>query len=129
MVSSNGITEAVGNGQHILERHVGLSDNQLIFRLKNSPKITGASTFTDDIIADTVVNSALMDSKNISRINTWLSKGANGNLPIFYKGNTVIGRGVSRGSNIVSDMTNARVILKGNGKGGYNILTAYPTKK
>ena len=68
------------------------------------------------------------DTTNINKINTWLSKGANGNLPLQYKGTDVIGRGVGRGSTIVQDMTNAKIILKNNGAGGYDVLTAYPSK-
>ena len=45
-----------------------------------------------------------------------------------YKGANIIGRGVMRGSTIAQDMTNAKIILKNNGVGGYDILTAYPTK-
>jgi hypothetical protein len=127
-VSPNGVTEPIGDGQHILERHVGKRDDELWTRLKNNATITGASTFTDDFSANYVVKQALQDSNNINKINKWLAKGANGNLPLQYKGNDIIGRGVSRNSTNVQYMTNAKIILKSNKKGGYDILTAYPSK-
>ncbi len=125
VVSENGIVEATGNGQHVLEKHVGLTDQELLTRL-NRENISGASTFTNDIIANDVINQALNDPKNISEINTWMSSGAKGNKRIDYHGNTVIGRGVTRGANTISNMTDAAIILKKDNNGGYYILTAYP---
>gem|GEM_PF-4582401 len=126
--SPNGVTESLGNGQHVLERHVGKSDAELWARLNSNSKITGAFTFTDDIVANTTVKSALQDTTNTNKINNWLSNGANGNLPLQYKGTDVVGRGINRRSKIVQDMTNAKIILKSNGAGGYDVLTAYPSK-
>ncbi|OOM11718.1 RNase A-like domain-containing protein [Clostridium saccharobutylicum] len=129
VVSPNGITEAVSSGQHVLQRHVGKSDIDLLNRINNpNNKITGASTFTDDLTANRVINRTITDKRNINKINNWLSSGKKVNLSLPYKGNNVIGRGVSKGSNVVNDMSNAKVILKNNGSGGYDILTAYPSK-
>ncbi len=128
VVSPNGIVEAVGNGQHVLKRHVGLSDNELLLRLKNNSQISGVSTFIDDITANNVIGLALRDSNNVSKIDNWISKGPIGKLVIDYNGNANIGRGVSRGINTIFNMTNAKIILKTNGKGGFDILTAYPIK-
>ncbi|EGO64335.1 RNase A-like domain-containing protein, partial [Acetonema longum] len=126
--SSNGVSEAVGKGQHVFDKHVGLSDQELLNRLNANPKITGASTFTDDLSANNVVNSVLTDPKKQAEINNWLANGAKGNLPLSYQGTTVIGRGVTRGSTNIENMTNAKIILKSNGNGGYDILTAYTTR-
>ncbi len=126
IVGENGVVESVSNGQRVLQRHVGKNDVELLQRLKANPKLTGVSTFTNDIISNQVIKATLNKQVNINKINSWLSNGAKGNLPLYYKGNTVIGRGVKQGSNLVKNMTNAKVILKSNGKGGYDILTAYP---
>jgi len=127
-VSENGVVELLGNGQHVLEKHVGKSDIELLNRLNSNPKITGASTFIDDISANRVVANVLQSTDNVQKINKWLAKGAKGNLPLHYLGTDNIGIGVSRGSEVVQNMTNAKVILKSNGAGGYDILTAYPIK-
>lgn len=100
----------------------------MLQRISSNSKIAGASTFTNGTGANSVINSSLMDSNNVTKINEWITKGAKGNLPILYKGNTVIGRGVSQGSDVVNNLTNAKVILKGNGNGGFDIFTAYPSK-
>ncbi|MGJ0909474.1 RNase A-like domain-containing protein [Clostridium botulinum] len=109
-------------------RHIGKMDEELLPRLASNLKITAASTFTDDIVADFAVNSALKDSGNVTKINNWLSKGGKGNLPISYTRDKIIGRGVQQGSNAVENLKNAKIILKNNGKGGFNILTSYPVK-
>lgn len=129
-VSENGVIEALSNGQHVLERHVGLSDSDLLARIGSNPKISGASTFTNDLIADNVANAALRDTGNMGKINNWLANGPKGNLPLTFKGSSgnIVGRGVTQGSTIIEDMTNAKIILKSNGSGGYDILTAYPSK-
>lgn len=128
VVSENGVVEAIGNGQHVLEKHVGMTDSELLARLSNNTKISGASTYTNDVIANRVVNLALNDSANISKIESWLAKGAKGNLPLKIEGADVVGRGASQGSILVENMTNAKIILKSDGVGGYDILTSYPTK-
>ncbi len=128
IAGKNGIVEAIGNGQHVTSRHIGKTDAELLQRISSNSKITASSTFTNETVANSVINSSLMDSNNVTKINAWLTNGAKGNLPISYNGNTVIGRGVSQGSNAVNNLTNAKVILKGNGNGGFDILTAYPSK-
>ncbi|URZ07501.1 RNase A-like domain-containing protein [Clostridium felsineum] len=128
VAGKNGIVESKGNGQHVLSRHIGKTDAELLKRISSNSKITASSTFADETVANSVINSALMDSKNVNKINAWLKNGAKGNLPISYNGNTIIGRGVSQGSNAVNNLKNAKVILKGNGNGGFDVLTAYPSK-
>ncbi|MCW6071057.1 hypothetical protein LAV58_00585 [Clostridium botulinum] len=118
----------MGSGQHVFSRHIGKMDEELLQRLASNSKITATSIFTDDIMADFVVNSALKDSGNVTKINNWLSNGEKGNLPISYTGDKIIGRGVQQGSNVVENFKNAKIILKNNGKGGFNILTSYPAK-
>ncbi|HDK7166207.1 TPA: hypothetical protein PTV44_000009 [Clostridium botulinum] len=122
------MNEEIGSDQHVFSRHIGKMDEELLPRLASNLKITAASTFTDDIVADFAVNSALKDSGNVTKINNWLSKGGKGNLPISYTGDKIIGRGVQQGSNAVENLKNAKIILKNNGKGGFNILTSYPVK-
>ncbi|USK69132.1 RNase A-like domain-containing protein [Peribacillus asahii] len=116
-------------GGHLIERHVGKTDEQLLERLKTNPKITGSSTFKDRMTAEKVANTVLNDSKNIEKIQKWLSDpNSRPTLPLKYKGDgEIIGRSVSRNSEVVENVTNAKVILKKNNDGSF-ILTGYPVK-
>lgn len=112
-------------GGHTLSRHVGQSDANLINRLNTSPRIAGASAYTDQATAQAVTSQAIRASR--PQIKIWLrGAGAGARYRINYTGSTVIGRGIMRGQTAVSNMTNTRVILVANGRGGYYILTSFP---
>lgn len=111
-------------GGHTIARHVGRTDAELFARLSSDLNIKAASTFNDLVTAESVVLKAIDGNK--SRIVRWLSGGGRGNLTLDYSGSQVIGRGITRGESTVSHLTNARVVLKGDAKGGYNGLTAFP---
>ncbi|SEN58967.1 RNase A-like domain-containing protein [Lihuaxuella thermophila] len=114
-------------GGHLISRHVGKSDQELIERLNENPGISAASTFTDLSTAEKVVETTLSEPENVEKINHWL-KHPRGNLVLNYPGDgkTVIGRGIQRGSNRIENYTRAKIILKSDRKGGYYILTGYP---
>jgi hypothetical protein len=109
---------------HTIARHVDKTDAQLISRLNSSPRISGASSFTNQSTAESVISSTI--ALNRAKIRNWLKSGSTRNLVLEYTGNTIIGRGVMRGQSSVSNLTNARVILKPNGSDNYKILTAFP---
>ncbi|MFJ7829374.1 ribonuclease YeeF family protein [Peribacillus sp. NPDC046944] len=113
-------------GGHLIERHVGKTDEELLERIRNNPRINGSSTFKDRAIAEKVVSTALSEINNKNAIESWMSNSqSKSNLVLTYEGTEVIGRGVKRGSTNVENMTNARIILKKDGEGNY-ILTGYP---
>ncbi|MFD4930403.1 ribonuclease YeeF family protein [Peribacillus butanolivorans] len=113
-------------GGHLIERHVGKTDEELLERIRNNPRINGSSTFKDRAIAEKVASKVLSDINNKKAIESWLSNPqSKSNLVLTYKGTEVIGRGVKRGSTTVENMTNARIVLKKDGEGNY-ILTGYP---
>ncbi len=109
---------------HTLARHVGKTDADLISRLATQRRITGASSFTNEAIAESVISSTI--KSNRGAIKSWLRSGMTNSLRLEYSGSTNIGRGIMRTTNVVNDLTNARVILKSNGNGGYFILTSFP---
>lgn len=116
-------------GGHLLERHVNKTDQELIQRLQEDSKISGASTFTNRSTAQEVVDAVLSDPDNQQNIQQWLESNKGNNLALHYKGDKVIGRGVFRDSpNQVYNLTNAVIILKKDEKYGYYILTGYPRK-
>ncbi|MDB2140115.1 RNase A-like domain-containing protein, partial [Clostridium butyricum] len=118
-------------GGHLLKKHVGKSEQELLERLKNQPNISGSSSFSNENIAEDVCYKILCDKNNKVKINEWLSDSKKGNkLVLDYKGieEDFIGIGVKRGESSAKDMYNGMIVLKKDGKGGYYILTGYPTK-
>ena len=113
------------NGQHTLERHSGWTDKQLVNRL-NTQKISAASTYTDEATAQRVVNESI--AQNRTTIQQWLSSGSKTRLELTYKGNQALGRGINSGEVSVGVRTDAKTVLKSNGKGGFDIITSYPIK-
>jgi len=113
-------------GGHLIERHVGKTDEELLERIRNNPRINGSSTFKDRATAEKVASKVLSDLNNKEAVETWISNPqSRSNLVLTYEGTEVIGRGVKRGFTTVENMTNARIVLKKDGEGNY-ILTGYP---
>lgn len=113
-----------GLGGHTVARHVGKTDADLIARLSSSSTISGASTFSSQAVAESVISSTI--GSNRATLNAWLRSGSTRNLVLEYIGTSAIGRGIMRGQSAVTDLMNARVILKTTGNGRYYILTSFP---
>ncbi|MFC7370769.1 T7SS effector LXG polymorphic toxin [Fictibacillus iocasae] len=116
-------------GGHLIERHIGKSDEELLNRLKSNPKIMGSSTFKDRETAEKVVHIVLNNPANIIKIEKWLAnRNSKPTLPLRFRGDgQIIGRSVSRHSGVVENVTNAKIILKKDSNGNY-VLTGYPEK-
>ena len=113
----------------MLARHVNKTDQELIQRLQEETKISGASTFTDRPTAQEVVDAVLTDPDHKQRIQQWLNSNKGSNLALDYKGEKVIGRGVFRDSpKKIYHLKNAVIVLKKDQEWGYYILTGYPKK-
>ncbi|MCY8514597.1 ribonuclease YeeF family protein [Bacillus atrophaeus] len=129
LAPGGGLAAHEAKGGHLIERHVGKTDEELIQRLDKSKmsnkKISGSSSFKDRATAESVANSAL--SNNKGKIEKWLNSDAKKPLVLSYKGNEVLGRGISKGEDSIADLTNAKIILKKNKDGSF-ILTGYPTR-
>ncbi|WP_232782899.1 RNase A-like domain-containing protein [Bacillus sp. BA3] len=98
-------------------------------RIRNNPRITGSSTFIDRHTAEKVAYTVLNNPKNIEKIQKWLSEpNSRPTLPLRYKGDgEIVGRSVSRNSEVVENVTNAKIVLKKDSNGNF-ILTGYPEK-
>ncbi|MBU5241154.1 MULTISPECIES: ribonuclease YeeF family protein [Bacillus amyloliquefaciens group] len=125
LAPGGGLAAHEAKGGHLIERHVGKTDEELLQRLQINKKIRASSSFTDRPTAERVANETL--TKHKKEIEEWLKSDVNDPLPLPYRGTEVIGRGVRKGSNEVKDMTNARIVLKKNEDGSF-ILTGYPTR-
>lgn len=109
-------------GGHLIERHVGQTYEDLSSRL-NSTRLPVVSSFTNADEAASAVGSALQDNQGV--IDDWLSNGAVRNLEINapFDGGTVL----ARGSGEAVAGTGVKVVLKGDGNGGWYVLTGFPT--
>ncbi|UPV77751.1 ribonuclease YeeF family protein [Bacillus rugosus] len=129
LAPGGGLAAHEAKGGHLIERHVGKTDEELIQRLDKSKmsnkKISGSSSFKDRATAERVANSALTNNK--AKIEKWLNSDVKKPLVLSYKGNEVLGRGIPKGEDTITDLTNAKIILKKNKDGSF-ILTGYPTR-
>ena len=126
LAPGGGLAAHEAMGGHLIERHVGKTNEELLERIKSNPRINGSSTFNNRAIAEKVADDVLSDSNNKKAVEEWLSNSqSKSNLVLIYEGTDIIGRGVKRGSTNIEDMTNARIVLKKSGDGSF-ILTGYP---
>ncbi len=112
-------------GGHILRKHVGQTDDQLLERLRREPRITGASTYSDRSAAERAVGAAIAES--YERIERWLNRsGGHPNLVLDYDSPNPIGRTINRGEDQSHPCSHALVVLKYAGPNEYYVLTSYP---
>jgi hypothetical protein len=73
LAPGGGLAAHEARGGHLIARHVGKTDAELLQRLKDNPKIAGASPFTDRATAEKVASEVLNDPNNKKIIQAWLS--------------------------------------------------------
>lgn len=112
-------------GGHVIAKHIGKSDEELIQRLKEDEGISASSTFADLETAEWVINQAIRE--NVEEINQWLHNTTKERYVLYYEGEDVIGRGISRDDDAVQDLKDAKVVLARVVETDYFVLTAYPT--
>ncbi len=128
LAPGGGLNSHEARGGHLIDRHIGKTDAELLQRLQRDPRIRASSTFTDRATAERVANEVLSNPQNIVEINRWLNNpSSRRTLPLNYNGNAIIGRVIDRGSNSASDAENAVIVLKKDNQGSF-IITGYPEK-
>ncbi|CAN5525413.1 hypothetical protein BH09ACT7_BH09ACT7_56370 [soil metagenome] len=110
------------SGGHLIERHVGQTFDELSARLATT-RLETVSTFLSTDEASAAVGSALRH--NQQTIEDWVSDGAEGKIDLDapFTGGELLHRGTAEtiaGSGV-------RVVLKGDGTGGWYLLTGFPT--
>jgi RHS repeat-associated protein len=122
LAQDGGLMNSENVGGHLIEKHVGLSDADLASRLLDNPRMTAASTFANRAEAEAAIAGAL--DANAAELADWISAGANGRLELegSFSGGSVLQRGASG----TVPGNGLRVVLQGNGSGGYFILTGFP---
>jgi hypothetical protein len=112
-------------GGHILRKHVGQTDDQLLERLDHERNTSGASTYTDRATAERVVGAAIAQSQD--RIQHWLNRsGGHPNLVLNYDSGQPLGRTINRGESQSRPCSQALIVLKYSPPSGYYVLTSYP---
>lgn len=127
IVPGGGLQTHEAAGGHLILKHVGQTEQSLMTRLANDPKISGSSSYYDRAIAESAVSQAL--DANQSAISNWLN-GSAGRLRIDYTLPDPVGISVSRGATNAIDVSSNRIILVRDPSmpTGYKILTGFPTK-
>jgi hypothetical protein len=114
-------------GGHLLSKHVGKSESDLMNRLANEPKISGSSSFYNRATAEDAV-SRIIDA-NQGKIAEWLN-GPGGRLRLDHSLTKPVGVSVVRGTEGAIDVRSGRVILikDSSMQTGYKISTGFPTQ-
>jgi Bacterial CdiA-CT RNAse A domain len=113
-------------GGHTLARHVARTVAQLRERLEREPRISAASSYTSQALAERTVARTL--ARNAARVTAWTTRSGNRpNLALDYRGprDEIIGRSIRRGRDPV-DCSDAVVVLRWDGSRGHYVLTSYP---
>lgn len=109
------------NGGHLIERHVGMTSDDLAARMESSGLQT-VSTFATSDEAASAVSAALRENQDL--LNSWVAEGAPRKLELDapFDGGSVLVQGATEA---VTGST-VRVVLKGDGNGGWYVLTGFP---
>jgi len=125
LVEGGGLQAHEDAGGHLLLEHVGQSEQALIMRLADEPKISGSSSFYDRATAEWAISETL-DAKQAD-IAAWLST-SKPQMPITYTLPDNVGITVVRGSSGAVDTSGLRLILRRDPTMpmGYRIHTGFP---
>lgn len=109
------------SGGHLIERHVGMTFDDLAARMESSGLQT-VSTFATSDEAASAVSAALRENQDV--LNSWIAEGAPRKLELEapFDGGAVLVQGATEA---VTGST-VRVVLKGDGNGGWYVLTGFP---
>jgi len=116
-------------GGHTIARHVGKSDQQLVERLINSPRISAASTYPNLTTAATNIQAALRDNANT--LNSWVVGAAIGEKrAVNYNATGVVGRVASRPPSLsnIFNSSRLRAVMKKTANGDCLLITSYPVR-
>lgn len=122
-----GLAANEAKGGHLLFKHVGQSDAEMLQRLASEPRTPAVSTWTDRTTAEKVVADTL--TANQGKIQQWIaSPNGTPTLRLRYtrSPSNPLGRGIIRGNNVSQPMFDARIVLKRDGAGDWFVLTGFP---
>jgi len=119
---SSFLHENEARGGHVLDKHVGKTDEELLARLKSEPHLREVSTFTDEATAERVIKAAI--AENQDEIGKWLKQNRSTRFEFDHSSPATLGRSVVRGTTGSVDRRVATIVLVKAQKEFY-VLTAY----
>lgn len=125
-VPGGGLEAHEGAGGHLIERHVGKSEQWLIDRVTRD-NISAASSFRDLPEAEYFVSQTI--AQHQPRIDAWLAGQGGNRLVIDARFDASTGISVERGDTSANDVFSVRLVLERSDRLdiGYRIVTGYPT--
>ncbi|MGN7726266.1 RNase A-like domain-containing protein [Luteimonas sp. 22616] len=113
-------------GSHLIERHVGKSEQDLVDRLQRE-NISASSSFRDLPAAEHFIAETIME--NQGRIDAWVDGKGGNRLVLDAHFDASTGISVRRGETQAEDVFSVKLVLeRSNALGiGYRIVTGYPT--
>ena len=125
-VPGGGLQAHEDAGGHLIERHVGKSEQWLVDRVRND-NISAASSFRDLPEAEYFVSGTL--AENQGDIDAWLDGRGGNRLVVDASFDATTGISVARGQDHAEDVFSVKVVLERSDRLGigYRIITGYPT--
>lgn len=113
-------------GSHLIERHVGKSEQDLLDRL-NRENISASSSFRDLPAAEHFIAATI--AENQSQVDAWLAGQGGKRLVLDERFDASTGISVKRGDTQAQDVFSVKLVLeRSDALGiGYRIVTGYPT--
>jgi hypothetical protein len=121
LVIRGGLDPHEALGGHLLAKHVGIPKFALEVRLHAEPRLKYASTFESRAEAEAAISSVM--AQRSAAIQEWVASGAKGIEP--FEGGFAGGFILVRGASETIPGSRARVVLRGDGRGDFFILTGY----
>ncbi|WP_407354033.1 RNase A-like domain-containing protein [Luteimonas sp. R10] len=125
-VPGGGLQAHEDAGGHLIERHVGKSEQALVDRVRNE-NISAASSFRDLPEAEHFVAATLAEHGD--RIDAWLGGEGGNRLVVDARFDASTGLSVARGESRAEDVFSVRLVLERSDRLdiGYRIVTGYPS--
>jgi hypothetical protein len=127
IVLGGGLQTHESAGGHLIEKHVGKTDDELVNRLSQEPKITGSSSFPDRATAERVVSETI--DANQVQISQFLS-GKGKTLVLKCDAGHYVGNIISKEQTTPIGTSKVTIVIKRDAStpAGYRIQTEYPSK-
>lgn len=125
-VPGGGLQAHEDAGGHLIERHVGKSEQWLVDRVSNS-NISAASSFRDLPEAEYFVSETIAEHQGA--VDAWLDGKGGNRLVIDSSFDASTGISVARGETQAEDVFSVRLVLERSDRLdiGYRIITGYPS--
>jgi RHS repeat-associated protein len=126
IVPGEGLAAHEAAGGHLMERHIGRTDRQLLDRLEQEPHIPAASTFHDRATAELTISSVI--DNNQTTLDNFL-KGENNQIILIQDTKGPVGTSVKKDTTTPVPGTKIYLVIRrdNNMHNGYRIHTGFPS--